>query len=332
VVVLKDETKIQPVTPMGLSHTGTFVVFQRMQVHDTFTDLRPYLFSIAYRMLSSVTDAEDIVQEAFVRWQRATDVIDAPKAYLSRVVTRLCIDHLRSARVRREAYIGPWLPEPLITDAASDAAETTELADLLSMAFLVLLESLSPVERAVFLLREVFGYDYVEIATTVGKSQANCRQIVARARQRIGARRKRFTVSKREASVITAEFIEACLGADHTALLKLLAPDVTLYSDGGGQVRAARRPIVGADKVARFLLAVARNADVRYELRSVEINRQPGLIVSVAGRPIAVFVFDVADQLIQGIRTIVNPAKLRALRSHPSPVARPIWTDPHGNG
>ena len=291
----------------------------QMRDADTFTDLRPYLFSIAYRMLGSVTDAEDLVQEAFIRWQGANrDEVDVPKAYLARVVTRLCIDHLRSARVRRETYVGPWLPEPLVPGMAPDAAETAELADSLSMAFLVLLERLSPVERAVFLLREVFGYDYAEIARTVGKSQANCRQLAARARERVGARRKRFEASKREADVITAEFIDACLGGDRAALLRLLAPDVTLWSDGGGQVPAARRPIIGADKVARFLIGITRKAEFSYELRASEINRQPGLIVLVAGRPIAVFALDVADQLVQGIRVVVNPAKLRAVPSTPA--------------
>ncbi|MGH2690390.1 MAG: RNA polymerase sigma factor SigJ, partial [Actinomycetota bacterium] len=229
---------------------------------EVFAGLRPLLFSIAYRMLGSVTDAEDMVQEAFLRWDRVPDgEVASPKAYLSAVVTRLCIDHLRSARVAREAYVGPWLPDPILTAAADPGTSGEDralLADSLSMAFLVLLESLSPVERAVFLLRETFGYDYAEIATIVGRSEANCRQIAVRARKQLEARRPRFAASPETRDEITGRFVHAAETGDMGALLDLLSDDIVLWSDGGGKVRAARNPVLGAANVARLLLGLVR--------------------------------------------------------------------------
>src|SRR5213592_576220 len=228
-----------------------------MRTEAPYEELRPLLFSIAYRMVSSVSEAEDIVQEAFLRIHRVEaegTKVDSPKAYLSAVVTRLSIDHLKSARARREQYVGQWLPEPLLTDSAPDAAAQAETADSLSMAFLVLLESLTPVERAVFLLRETFGYGYDEIASMVGRSEANCRQIAVRARKQIEARRPRFEASPHGRDEITSKFMDACATGDLKELVDLLADDIVLWSDGGGKVRAAHRPISGREAVARFVL------------------------------------------------------------------------------
>ncbi|MCA1558164.1 MAG: RNA polymerase sigma-70 factor, partial [Acidobacteria bacterium] len=226
---------------------------------EIFKEHRRLLFSLAYRMLGTVADAEDIVQEAFLRWQAAGDEeIKAPRAYLSAIVTNLSINHLQSARVKREEYIGPWLPEPLIADENQDPMRNIQLADSLSMAFMILLEALAPTERAVFLLREVFDYEYEEIARMVGKTEANCRQMVSRARQHIRERRSRFDVSEEIRERLTGQFIKACASGDLQALMSLLSEDVTLLSDGGGRVTAARKPITGVDHVARFLTGLVK--------------------------------------------------------------------------
>ena len=285
-------------------------------MEETFEELRPYLFSLAYRMLGSAADAEDVVQDAFIRWQRADGVANS-KAYLSKVVTRLCIDHLRSARVRRESYVGPWLPEPLLTDASPDAAKAVERAESLSMAFLVMLESLSPVERAVFLLREVFGYGYEEIAETVGRSEANCRQIAHRAKEHIEARRPRFIAEKAKQQQLLAAFFEACAGGDLERLTGVLTEDVTLWSDGGGRVRAARRPIYGGAKVARFVLGILGRTEESAAVQVAEVNGQPGFIVFEDGRPGTVAALDMTDEGIAGIRLVVNPEKLSGIARPP---------------
>ena len=281
-------------------------------MNETFEEVRPYLFSLAYRMLGSTADAEDIVQEAFLR-SRDAEEVEHPKAYLSTVVTRLCIDHLRSARVRRESYVGPWLPEPLLTDAAPDAAEEVERAETLSLAFLVMLESLSPVERAVFLLREVFGYDYDEIGETVGKSAENCRQIAHRAKQHIEARRPRFRPDKEKRDRLVEAFFAACALGDLDALMDVLAEDATLWSDSGGKVRAARRPIEGRRKVARFILGIlSKEEDLTIQV--AEVNGDPGFIVFDDGRPTTVASLDIADGGIGRVHLVVNPDKLARLR------------------
>ena len=277
----------------------------------TFDEHRPLLFSIAYRMLGSVMDAEDVLQEAFLRWQRVPEEeIRSPKSYLSAIVTRLCIDQLRSAKARREEYVGPWLPEPLPSEQGSGGAAT--LDESLSMAFLVLLESLTPVERAVFLLREVFDYDYEEIADLVGKSEANCRQIARRARQSVAARRPRFEHSPEQEERLTKSFIEACMEGDMEALLEMLSEDITLYSDGGGKARAALRPIHGADNVARFLFGIIRKAPPGLVVRRTRINGQPGIVGYYAdGRPQSVTTLEVAEGRIRAIHIVVNPEKLQ---------------------
>ncbi|URD53855.1 RNA polymerase sigma factor SigJ [Chroococcidiopsis sp. CCNUC1] len=229
------------------------------------------------------------------------------------IITRLCIDHLRSARVRREQYVGPWLPEPIATQQTNDPATYVELADSLSMAFLVVLERLSPLERAVFLLREVFDYDYDEIAQMVGKTPANCRQILRRSRQHIAVSHPRFPVSHQQQEQITTKFLEASNEGNLSGLLALLAKDVTFWSDGGGKVAAALKPLQGAMKVARFLLAIRSKWLSGAVTRIVEINGQPGIITLMGDRIHSVTTFDIVDGYIQSIYTMRNPEKLKRL-------------------
>lgn len=284
-----------------------------MESSEAFDRYRPLLFSIAYRMLSSVMDAEDMVQETFLRWQlAAAENVQSTKAYLTTIITRLCIDHLRSARVKREEYVGPWLPEPLFEEGVTDVADTVALSESISMAFLVLLESLTPVERAVYLLHEVFDYDYGEIAQIVDKNEANCRQIVRRAKQHIVERRPRFDTSPEQKERLLGQFFQALEAGDMDGLLTVLADDITLWSDGGGKVSAARRPIHGAAHVARFLFGLQRLATPDFSLAQIQlVNGQPGFIVYERGQPRSVFVIDVVQDHIQAIRVVVNPEKLR---------------------
>ena len=281
---------------------------------EAFGRYRPLLFSIAYRMLGGVMEAEDVVQEAYLRWRRAsTEEVRSPKAYLSTVVTRLSIDRLRREKVRREEYVGPWLPEPLVS--GDEEAETVGLEGALSMAFLVLLESLGPIERAVFLLGDVFGYEYAEIAAFVGKTEANCRQICVRARRSIAARRPRFESSPEEEERLMRTFLRACTEGDMEGLVSMLSEDATLYSDGGGKTRAALNPIRGAEKIARFFAGILAKAPPGFIVRHSTINGRPGLIGYFAdGRPHSVTTFDVAQGNIRAIRLVVNPEKLRAVQ------------------
>jgi RNA polymerase sigma-70 factor (ECF subfamily) len=281
---------------------------------EVFEEYRPLLFSIAYRMLGAVMEAEDTLQEAFLRCQgKPIDEVDSPKSYLCSVVTRLCIDHLRSAQVQREEYVGPWLPEPLVTDSSATPQEAVTLSESLSMAFLVVLESLSPVERAVFLLREVFEYDYAEIAGMVGKSEANCRQMISRARRHIAERRPRFDVSPTHQSRVVEKFMHTLNTGDVEGLMAVLDEDVTWWSDGGGMVGVAKKPIRGAEQVARFALNLARMAPEDTVTRPVEINGGPGFIVYVDGVPFNTLSFDIDEDRIVAIRAVVNPDKLRRL-------------------
>jgi RNA polymerase sigma-70 factor (TIGR02957 family) len=285
-----------------------------------FAEYRPLMFSIAYRMTGSVSDAEDIVQEAFLRASKDADV-SSPKAYLATITTRLAIDHLRSARVRRESYVGTWLPEPLVGNSEPDPAELAETSDSLSMAFLVLLESLTPAERAVFLLREVFGYDYKEIADTTGKTEAACRQTFTRARRRIDEGRVRFETTRAEGEELTSLFLAAASGGDMAGLLQRLAPDVVFYGDSGGRGETTFiAPVFGRDQVAEVVrLQVERTLQLGASLRPTRVNGQPGVLAcdSEDGL-IAVIAFDVAGGQIQAIRTVANPEKLR----HIGPVSR----------
>jgi RNA polymerase sigma-70 factor (ECF subfamily) len=292
----------------------------------TFAELRPLLFALAYRMLSSVAEAEDVVQEAFLRYRRAREdgaAVASPKAYLSAVVTRLAIDELRSARARRETYSGQWLPEPLLTDeGAGDPAALAEQADSLSMAFLLLLERLTPAERAVFLLRDVFGYGYDEVAEIVGRSEANCRQIAVRARRHVEAEKPRFEASKRERDELAARFFAAAGDGDVDGLVGLLAQDVVVVGDGGGKAPQWGRPIVGADRVARLFVNLARRmAALGATFEPREVNGHPGAIGRAAdGSVVNVLTIEVADGAIQAIRSVINPDKL----DHVGPVAD-VW-------
>jgi len=289
------------------------------ELHD---HLRPLMFSIAYRMLGSVVEAEDVVQEAFLRMhhssQKGLDV-DNPEAYATTVTTRLAIDTLRSARVRRERYVGPWLPEPLVlsTDdmigsTEGDPAHRVELDETVSTAFLVLLEALTPVERAVFVLREVIGYDYADIAAVVDKSEANCRQIFARAKRRIDDGRPRFGASRARRDRLAAQFVAALTEGDVAGLERLLADDVVFVGDGGGRAPAIQKPMIGALSVARFLLGLMRQGErfgVRLDL--VDANGQPALRTRAAdGALLGVMTIDVYDDRIARLHNVLNPDKL----------------------
>jgi RNA polymerase sigma-70 factor (TIGR02957 family) len=278
-------------------------------------ELRPLLFSIAYRMLGSVVDAEDIVQASYVRYldygNRGHDA-ESPKALLTAITTRLAIDQLRSARVQRETYLGPWLPEPLLTSNEPDVAEAAVTSDSLSMAFLVLLETLSPVERAVFLLREVFAYHYDDIAGIVGKSQANCRQLFARARRHIDDGRRRFAVDSAQRAKLADRFFDA---AEHGALgplVELLAGDVAFYGDGGRTGRGLRQPVFGRDRVQRVLDGIFRAyRRVGARFQRCEVNGGPGLLAfDPEGGLINVLTVDVQDDQICTVRSVINPDKL----------------------
>jgi RNA polymerase sigma-70 factor (ECF subfamily) len=279
-----------------------------------FLALKPKLFGVAYRMLGSVADAEDVVQEAFLRWQsRRPEEVRSAEAFLTTVVVRLSLDALRSARARRETYVGPWLPEPVLVDEA-DPARAAELADSLSMAFLVLLESLSPAERAAFLLREVFGYDYDDIGQMLDKTPAACRQLVTRARRHVEDRRQRYDADRRRGAELARQFTAACVSGDVAAVVALLAEDATLWTDGGGVVKAARRPIVGAAKIARFLVAVAPTLPPTALPRDAVVNGQPGQVLLDGDEPVMAMALEVRDERIVGIRVVSNPDKLTALR------------------
>jgi RNA polymerase sigma-70 factor (TIGR02957 family) len=291
---------------------------------EEFDELRPSAFAIAYRMLGSVSEAEDVVQEGFLRLHRAREGgerIESPRAYLSTVVSRLSLDHLRSARVRRETYVGEWLPEPLVASADDDPARKAEMADSLSLAFLVLLESLSPEQRAAFLLREVFDEPYDRIAEIVGTSEQNARQLATRARRHVEERRPRFEASRQQREELATRFFAAAEEGDLEGLEELLAHDVVLHGDGGGKAPALARAVHGRTRVARILTAgFARLQTLLggFISRRAEVNGQPGaLVFDREGRLIGVMILDVAEGQIQGVSSIVNPDKLR----HLGPVA-----------
>lgn len=282
---------------------------------DVFNQYRSLLFAIAYRMLGSVSDAEDIIQEAWIRWQSNQTVVQFPKAFLSSLVTRLCIDQLRSARVKREKYFGIWLPEPLVTESINDIGDPAELSESLSFAFLTLLECLSPTERAIFLLREVFEYDYSSIAKIVGKSIPNCRKIVSRARQHLVLRRPNTHLSLQQKEEIVAQFLNSWNQGDLQNLIALMAEDITFWSDGGGQVTSAQHPLQGCNKVARFLLAIRRSRLIPKLIpQIVVINEQPGILNTVERKPQSTFSFEFSGRSIQSIFAVVNPDKLKPVK------------------
>jgi RNA polymerase sigma-70 factor (ECF subfamily) len=278
-----------------------------------FNEHRPLLFSIAYRMLGSASDAEDIVQDAFLKWQHANiSDMSSRKSYLSTLVTRLAIDHLESARVRREVYVGPWLPEPLVGVASDDPLATVALADSLSTAFLLLLERLTSRERAAFLLREVFDFDYSAIARILEIGEPNARQIVRRAKQRIIGGRRRAVSDPRAAEKLATRFLDTCVTGDIDALLAMLSPDVVAWADGGGRFAAARRPIRGVDHVLRFVTSLAHKWAESGELRVAPVNGGVGLLFSVRGELRAVLTVAASDdaESISNVFVIVNPDKL----------------------
>jgi RNA polymerase sigma-70 factor (ECF subfamily) len=292
-----------------------------------FDEHRALLISVAYRMLGSVTDAEDTVQEAWLRWSgvNPSDVRD-PRAFLVRVTTRLAIDRLRRAKTRRESYVGPWLPEPILT--GRDVAEDVALAESVSMAMLVVLETLSPLERAVFVLREAFGMPYAEIADVLGRKEEAVRQLGRRARDHVQERRSRFDTDESEQHRVTERFLEATSTGDLDALMAVLSPGVTLVADGGGRALAPRRPVRGAEKVARFLLAVATEERMARFLRSVgsepivadlrvrvaQVNGGPGILVVSGNKPISALVLDVSEGVVRSIHLVANPEKLAGVR------------------
>lgn len=282
---------------------------------DPFTEHRRLLFATAYRMTGTVTDAEDIVQDTWLTWHKAdrSDVRN-PRAYLVRTVTNLALNRLTSARATREEYVGPWLPEPLLT--SPDVAEASETAESVSTAMLVVLETLTPVERAVFVLREVFGFSYGEIGGVLDRPEATVRQIGHRARGHVQSRRPRFDTDSAQREEVTARFMSACAGGDLNAVMELLAPEVTAWSDGGGKVTAARRPLHGPTNVARWLLGVMAKPEMATAtVATAVVNGELGILCLMGGAPIGALTFDLEDGLLRNLRFQVNPDKLSGLRT-----------------
>ncbi len=304
---------------------------RQLDAADVFDEHRGLLVSVAYRILGSVTDAEDAVQEAYLRWSGVDhSEIKDPRAFLVRVTTRLAIDRLRRARTRRESYVGPWLPEPILT--RQDPSEEVEMAESVSMAMLVVLETLSPLERAVFVLREAFGMPHAEIAEVLGRREEAVRQLARRAREHVRERRTRFDADRDEQRRVTERFLEATSTGDFGALMAVLSPGVELVADGGGKALAPRRPVRGAQKVARFLLAVATERKTARFLESVgsqpsgevrvhlaPVNGEPGVVITAGNEPISALVLDVSDGLVQTIRLVANPEKLAGVRAVETP-------------
>ena len=290
---------------------------------EEFEQLRPLLFSIAYRILGSVGEAEDAVQETWLRYESSQAQPTSIKAFLSAVVTRISIDILRSARVRREEYVGQWFPEPLLTDPYEDPERSAELADSVSMAALLLLERLTPLERAVFVLREVFGFGFGEIASAVGRSEAACRQLAVRARRHVDAGRPRFEADRRERDELAARFFDALREGDVQGLRELLAADVQLVGDGGGKAPQLARSIIGAEKVTRVLASIfPRLVRIDVTMEPHEVNGQLGAIFRDRdNKVLSTVTLDVLDGQIQTIRSVSNPDKL----GHVGPVAD-AWT------
>jgi RNA polymerase sigma-70 factor (TIGR02957 family) len=281
---------------------------------DVFEEYRELLLSVAYELTGSVADAEDVVQEAWLRWNRADqEQVANPRAYLARLTTRAALDRLRSAQAKRVDYVGPWLPEPLLT--APDVADDVARTDAVSMAMLVVLETLSPLERAVFVLREVFEFSHAEIAEALERSEPAVRQVAHRARNHVHARRPRYALDRSVRQRATERFLDAALGGDLNALIEVLAPDVTFWADGGGKVVAPRRPVRGAEKVARFLVNRLPALPSGTEVRHVDANGGPAAVLSVDGVPYSVFVLDVAADTgrVAAIRLVANPDKLAGL-------------------
>ncbi len=288
-------------------------ILQELEPTEVFNAHRDLLLGVAYRLLGQVTEAEDVVQEAWLRWRRTNHAtVNDTRAFLVQVTTRLALDRLRRLKARRESYIGPWLPEPVLT--GPDPGDRVELAESVSMALLVVLETLSPLERAVFVLREAFAYSYAEIAAMLGRSEPAVRQLARRAREHVDARRPRFDADQATRRRVTERFLAASTSGDLDALLGVLAPGVTLVADGGGVVRAPLRPIVGADKVGRFLVGVSQKLPVGLRVQVVALNDAPGMVLTAAGAPIGALLLDVAEDRVQTLYLVANPAKLAGVR------------------
>lgn len=295
---------------------------------DPFEEYRSLLFAMAYRMVGSAMEAEDIVQEAYLRYRATPPAsIRTLKSFLTTIVHHLCLDHLKSAQVRRESYVGPWLLEPIITDAGT--APMSPLGHIIdresiSMAFLVLLESLSPLERSVFLLREVFDYAYAEIAQITGRDEAACRQLFSRAKKHIREQRPRFPASQKAHAKMVGRFMEACMAGDMDGLMNLLAEDVTVWSDSGGKVAgAARQPIQGREKVARATIGLMSRAPAGTTFEVIEANGLPTLLIRIEGQIIGLLALEVAGDLIRAVRNVANPDKLAHL--HLPPTSGQVW-------
>jgi RNA polymerase sigma-70 factor (ECF subfamily) len=284
---------------------------------DGFLEHRPLLFSIAYRMLGGVAEAEDAVQDTFLRWKNATekgDEIRSSKAWLVATITRLSIDRLRTAQRKREQYFGVWLPEPLMPSHIDSGERNAALTDSISTAFMVMLETLTADERAIFILREAFDYDYREISSIVGKSQANCRQIAGRAKEHLSQRRQRSPIDPAKAETLVQQFLAACRNGDMSSLLAVLADDSTITTDGGGRVRSAPQPIHGAKRVARFLLGIQANVPRGSDFSLEPVNGGVGILVVSSGAPISVVTFGFSGERIADIYAVSNPDKLRHLK------------------
>jgi RNA polymerase sigma-70 factor (ECF subfamily) len=280
---------------------------------DIFLEYRPLLLSIAYRMLGSMADAEDLVQESFIRWQTTSEAdVRSPRAYLVTIVSRLCIHQLESARVQRERYVGPWLPEPVSTGGTSDPLDASELQESLSMAFLLLLERLTPVERAAFLLHDVFGYGYDELARVVSKSESSCRQIVHRARRHVTDNRPRFDAAPEQHERLVREFMAATSTGHLEDLVSVLSNEVVLYADGGGKANAALRPVHGAVNVARFVLgAIAKSVPKDVSVNIEVVNGQPSVVYRLPQGPAGCVLSVVTSgRRISEILVVTNPDKL----------------------
>ena len=295
-------------------------------LNDVFSSHRPLLFSIAYRMLGSASDAEDVLQDA---WLRYSDVdpstIRSPKALATTIVTRLCLDRLKSARATREEYVGPWLPEPVLTSEVESAATRLQRAESVTLAFLVLLEKLSPEERAVFLLKDIFEYDHSEVAEMLGLTVENSRQLLHRAKARLAEPRQRLSGTPESRRAVAERFARAFSSGDGSELGRLLAADVGIWSDGGGKASAARRPVLGRDRVLQFLLGLHRTELERAKMRDVvlrieDVNSEPALIIRVGARLESIFVFSIEGDTVSAIRVVRNPDKLahidRRLTTH----------------
>ena len=283
-----------------------------------FDRYRPLLFSIAYRMLGAVADAEDMVQETFIRWQQASgEKVRSPKAFLVTIISRLCINQLESARVKREEYVGEWLPEPVVTDPASDPLEIVRVDESLSIAFLTVLERLNPLERAVFLLHEVFEYEYVEIAAALERSEANCRQILKRAREHVREARPRLKAPNHEHDELLGKFLQATRSGDLEGLMSLLSADVVLHTDGGGKGPALPNRLHGAEKVARAALGGFQRLPKRPSGYVLQINGENALAGYIDGKPFSVITLDTEDGRIRAIYVVSNPDKLTHLPAPP---------------